>query len=429
MKNFDEFVHRWQTETRNIKIKNEYRDLLFLVFWPDNQEWTFSAEKETQTTTLMVSGGVTGAGTGHDVQFCYRSQIHDRLLRSDHTHAMIVSAGMVFDMVNFEDGRQVTPITDFFDFVESGEFCKAHIIARPNEPVFLHYQHMNLNLDKWRELYSPNMNQRWTNYTRSPDNFHDDYTPYWVDIEGLPRIENFTHAERRRKAFSYFRDHDDTWKNIMNRPEEIDEYYFSRFTTRIFESYYIFNTETLRETPDKKFDVIFSPTAGYSAEANCHRLNFDKKVVLYDYNQTNLDIKKNIVEMNMSLDEIHRYRDMTKLNMVSNIENSPSHERAAAMGTFEELRQMQAEMYDKCDVEYWLMDLIKPDYEKILETVKDKVVFFDSSNIFSYHVCHAVYGFDELVDAYYNLHEVLSQAKECWFQGTKPTKQWERIWI
>ena len=72
---------------------------------------------------------------------------------------------------------------------------------------------------------------------------------------------------------------------------------------------------------------------------------------------------------------------------------------------------------------------IKPDYEKILETVKDKVVFFDSSNIFSYHVCHAVYGFDELVDAYYNLHEVLSQAKECWFQGTKPTKQWERIWI
>ena len=26
-------------------------------------------------------------------------------------------------------------------------------------------------------------------------------------------------------------------------------------------------------------------------------------------------------------------------------------------------------------------------------------------------------------------HEILGYANMCWFQGTKPTKQWERKWI
>lgn len=426
---FDEFVNLWKQESFNIKIKNEFKDYLFLVFFPDKQQWTFDVEKQTQTTTLMVSGGLTGASTGNDVQFCYRSQIHEHLLKSKHTHAMIVSVGMVFDMVEHDNGKQITPITDFLDFVKSNEFCKAHIIARPNEPVFLHYQHMNLNLDKWRGLGCPDMNQRWTTYTRSPENFHDDYTPYWVDIEGMPRINNFTHAERRRKAFSYFRDQENIWKNLHEFPQQNNDYYFSRFMTRIAESYYIFNTESLREIPMTEFDVIFSPTAGYSAEANCHRLNFDKKVIFYDYNQTNIDIKRKIVELNMSLDEIYMLKNITNKNLVDNIGNAPANERVKAMGNFEELRQMQAEMYERCDIEYWLMDLINADYDRIGEVVKDKVVFFDTSNIFSYHVCHAYNTLDELVNSYHKLHETLSQAKQCWFQGTKPTKQWDRRWI
>lgn len=426
---FDEFVSLWKRESFDIKVKDQFKDYLFLVFLPDKVEWSFGVEKQAQTTTLMVSGGLTGASTGNDVQFCYRSQIHENLLKSNHTHAMIVSVGMVFDMVEHDNGKQITPITDFIDFAKSGEFCKAHIIARPNEPVFLHYQHMNLNLDKWRELNCPDMNQRWTDYTRSPENFHDDYTPYWVDIKGMPRINNFTHEERRRKAFSYFRDQENTWKNLHDLPQQNEDYYFSRFMTRIAESYYIFNTESLREIPVTEFDVLFSPTAGYSAEANCHRLNFDKKVIFYDYNQTNIQTKQKIVELNMSLDEIYMLKNISNKNFVDNSSNAPANERAKAMGDFEELRQMQTEMYDRCDIEYWLMDLINADYDRIKEVVKDKVVFFDTSNIFSYHVCHAYNTLDKLVNSYYKLHETLSCAKQCWFQGTKPTKQWDRRWI
>ena len=429
VKDFDEFVNLWKKESLGVKVKDEFKDYLFLMFFPQEKTWTLSVEKQAQTLALMLSGGPTGGSVGHDIQFCYRSEIHEHLLKSKHTHAMIVSVGMVFDMVGHHMGQQITPITDFFDFVRSNEFCKAHIIARPYEPAFLHYQHINLNLDKWRENNCPDMNQRWTKFKRSPDNFHDDYTPPWIDISGLPRIINFTKQERSRKSFSYFRDQDETWKNLHKVSRTTDDYYFSRFMTRITESYYIFNTESLREIPIVDFDVIFSPTAGYSAEANCNRLNFDKRVIFYDYNQQNIDLKKMVVDLNMSLEEINILRNTTDKNMVDNIGNAPAHDRIQAMGTFEELRAMQAEMYDRCDIEYWLMDLINDDYGRIKEAVKDKVVFFDASNIFGYHINHAFNTLDKLVDSYYKLHEVLSQSKQCWFQGTKPTKQWERQWI
>ena len=125
MLNFNEFVSLWKAETKDIKIKNlkkwagpDADKLLYLVVYPDTVDWSFSIEKQTQTTTLMVSGGHTGAGTGHFVDFCYRSEVNNYLKNCSHTHAMIVSVGMVFDMVNTIGGKPVTAISDFIDFVD-----------------------------------------------------------------------------------------------------------------------------------------------------------------------------------------------------------------------------------------------------------------------------------------------------------------------
>jgi len=436
LKSFDEFVRLWKIETEGIKVKEEFKNFLFLVFYPDNVEWDSSIDKQTQTTTLMVSGGLTGASTGHDVQFCYRSEMHQHLLNSKHTHAMVVSVGMVFDMTEHHKGNQISSITDFMDFADSGEFCKAHIIARPAESAFLHYQHMNLNLVKWREFGCPHLidsykKGSWDYYTRSEENFHDDYTPPWIDVRGLPRIINFTEDERRRKAFSYFRDQEAAWANISDIWSYVvkNEPYFSRFMPRIGEAFYIHNTESLQQIPMVEFDIIFSPTAGYSTEENCHKLNFDKDIIFYDYSETNIELKRKIVEMNMSLDEIYMLKKISNKNLVDLESNNPAAERLKSMSPFEELRKMQAEMVDKCNIEYWLMDLITPNYDKIRESVAGKRVLFNASNIFSYHISHAYYTLDQLVNSYYKLIETLSYADECWFQGTKPTKQWVRKWI
>ena len=444
MKNFEEFVSLWKSETKDIKIKEP--NLLFLVVYPDKLEWDFGIEKQTQTTTFMVSGGFTGASTGHDVQFCYRSEVNDYLRNCTHTHAMIVSVGMVFDMVghgehfdqkwrqNFsESGKkrtpnQVTTVTDFYDFVESEEYCKGHIMARPDVPAYLHHQHINLNVDMWKTIGCPPMDERWEKYERGVENHHDDYTPYWIKPKDRPMIINFDHRERTRKAFSYYKPwHKDAWKDLDNVDRE--DFYFSRFMTRIQSSFYMFNTENFKKIPTEKFDVLFSPTAGYSAELLVDKLDFSGEVIFYDYTQDNIDAKKTIVDMNMSLDDLYVYRKVVDKNFVDNTGNNPATERTGSMGTHEELRVLQEKMREEQDLHYWLMNLIEFDPTMLINTVRGRNVFFDASNIFSYHMSHARYTLDELVWTYEALHEILGYANMCWFQGTKPTKQWERKWI
>ena len=425
MNSFDEFVTLWVGETHNKKIYKRFKDMLFLVVYPDKLKWDFGIEKQTQTTTFMISGGATGSGTGHDVHFCYRSEVHDVLLNCDHTHAMIVSVGMVFDMVSGGPEKRQTPITDFYDFVESGKFCKAHIMAKPDRKAYFHHQHMNLNLTMWKDIGAPDMSERYDAIKRSPNNYHDDYTPTWIELKGMPTVTNFTKNERSRKAFSYYRDYQTAfWKDLDNVDKK--DYYFSKFMTRIRKQFYIENNESLKKLPKEKFDLIITTTAGYRAAVLVDKLEFDGEVVLYDYCQENINIKQMIIEMNMSLEEINLYSKTVNHFMIS--PDFLSRQRLKGMGSFEEVRKLEETMYNNYDIEYWLMDLILPDYDKLLEKIKGKTVFFDATNIFSYHLSHAYYTLDELVSSYKKLHGVLKLSNKTYFRGTKPTKQRVSSW-
>ena len=415
MNNFDEFVGLWKKETKNIKIKNF--DKLFLVVYPDDLVWDFSIEKQTQTTTLMVSGGSTGAGTGHDVQFCYQSQLRDVLKKSHHSHAMIVSVGMVFDMT-----PSMTSIDEFLHFTKSDLFCKAHIMAKPHEPAYLHHQHIDLNVDMWNNIGSPDIFSKhlWRNYDRAEFNFHDDYTPLHLTPEGLPQIDNFSATERSKKSFSYYRDYNDTWKNLEN--VDHSDYYFSRFMTRMKSSFYVFNSEPLSVNfPEKEYDIFIAPTAGYLTEESVYKNNFKGEVIFYDYTVENIEFKRKILEMNMSLDEINYFAKIKKIPIMNdygiNVKSSIQKNR------IEDLRDFQEQMCETCDIDYWVMNLIEPDYNKIYEKVKGKNVFFRTSNIFGYHMSHAYYTLEELCKSYSNLKECLSSANFCWLTGTTPFKE------
>ena len=74
------------------------------------------------------------------------------------------------------------------------------------------------------------------------------------------------------------------------------------------------------------------------------------------------------------------------------------------------------------------MDLISPDYDKLLKKIKGKNVFFDATNIFGYHMSHAYYTLGELVSSYKKLQGVLGQANKTYFRGTSPTKQKINAW-
>ena len=97
---FEEFISLWN---RDILSKRKFQKkslghLLFLITYPDNLEWDFSVEKQTQMTTLLLSGGPTGAGTGHYLKFCRQSKVNDFLKEETNcSHAMICSVGWIAD--------------------------------------------------------------------------------------------------------------------------------------------------------------------------------------------------------------------------------------------------------------------------------------------------------------------------------------------
>ena len=436
MKNFEEFKLLWETQKSN-RVNDELDHLIFVVAYPDDLEWSFIIEKQTQTTCLQTSGGPTGAGTGHRHVLCYQSEVNDVLRECDQTHAMITCIGMTFNMIVPQ-----TSITRFCKWAETDEYCRAHIISRPSKKAYLHHQHIELSLVKWKEHGAPDIFERWENYERSPENFHDDYTPPWIKVDKLPLIKNFTEQERNIKGFAYHMENRteiqyQNWRKMAHKSfgwrDRIDQSdrYFELLMNRMTEKFYAENTESLGKIPDGKFDLIFTPTAGYSGEVFADRLDFDGDVVFYDYCEENIEIKQNIVEMNMSFDELEMYSRFSNHDIVFS-SNMPKHyvvseelkKRVETFGSFEECRKLQKNMVENYNMEYWIMDIINPDYGKIINKIKGKRVFFDLSNIFSYHTSHVCYTLTELVESLDRLIETLSNNTEYFFiRGKKPTKQ------
>ena len=151
------------------------------------------------------------------------------------------------------------------------------------------------------------------------------------------------------------------------------------------------------------------------------------KVGLFDREKGKL-IKQMILEMNMSLQEIYYYGQRLTHNMVMP-DSIASKNAKKDMPAFEDLRKLEQKMQKDYDIEYWLMDVISPDYDKLLKKIKGKTVFFDATNIFCYHMSHAYYTLDELVSSYKKLHDVLKLSDKTYFRGNRPTKQRDNRWI
>ena len=73
-----------------------------------------------------------------------------------------------------------------------------------------------------------------------------------------------------------------------------------------------------------------------------------------------------IVEMNMSLEEFYYYSRMVDHNMAMP-DSIASKNANKDMPPFEDLRKLEEKMQKDYDIEYWLMNLISPDYDRIIK--------------------------------------------------------------
>jgi len=468
MDSFEEFKTFISLKSFILPVKT--KKLLYLVTYPDKLEWDYGVEKQTQMTYLQMSGGGTGAGTGHYIKLCKQSEVSNLLKKeTETTHVMICSVGMLFVVIEMAKGKPDTPITDFEKFSESKIYCKAHIIAKPGDVVtlvnrhlaepwpsnpnsftaplaHLHHQHIELNLNMWREMGCPDVYEKFEYEERSKQNYHDDYTPLWIKPTEFPKIQNFTKRQREKKAFSYgsqSREYqNDMWKNIREDTydfnKENENFYFNRLNLNFYSTrwtrlanldrikYYVENNEYLGGFPkDEEFDLIFSPCGGYTTEVLAHKLNFNGKIIIYDYIKRVLDIKQQILDMNPTLEELKVLEKMhPDMFFIWNQEYQKG--RPNSFGTFKELRTWQEEMCANYDIEFWLMNLIEPDYNRLLKEVKGKRVFFNASNIFSYNKVILKYTLPEIYKSFDKLFNILETADDYHFRGTVPLKRWKR---
>tara|TARA_R100000008_G_scaffold10314_1_gene5188 strand:- start:426 stop:1790 length:1365 start_codon:yes stop_codon:yes gene_type:complete len=446
MESFEEVKNFWLEQTEKIKPKENLKNLVFIVVYPNEEipsyvafQWDFAMEKQMQITLLQTSGGVTGDGTGHNQKICYLTELNDVLETcANYSHAMIVSIGMVFDML-----CSVTAIQRFYDWSKTGEFCKAHIIVTPDKKAFIHHQHIELNLDKWRQFGKPNMRAKWEKYDRAEDNFRDVHTPSWINVPNLPTITTFSGAERKTKTWSYGhmpkrREIQDKNWNIINNKQfgwrenvDRDDPYFQILFTRLHKIFYLENTESLGNLPDRPFNLILTPTAGYSGEVFVDRLDFDGEIVFYDYCSENIEIKQNIVEKNMSMKDIQLYaKNFTQIIAPNNVTPNQKrkavlNERTKSYGTHEELRALQEKMYNNYKIDYKVWDAIgNAGNDWFINKIKGKKVFMDISNIYGYHTSHACYRLSDLKKSFDKMVETLDNNAEYYYlKGTDFTKE------
>lgn len=423
---FEKFRASYEKYVRKPFTRTKH--LLFVVSYPRKLRWDPVVEKLTQHTCQMVSGGLTGSGSGHNIRLCYDDEVEAVLNESSCTHAMIVSVGFTYNPTVPQ-----TAITNFMYFTKSKMFARGHIIAHPGKPAYLHRQHVELNLTKWREVGCPDMFAKWEVYIRPNDNYHDDYTPSWIEVPYFGgRVKNFSVRERNDKAFAYPEKADEKkmreggWDLIKSGQACDSTHYFRQMWFPEKPTFYTHNSEHLRlDGLNKKYDLIVSPTAGFLTEVYANTLDFDGDIVFYDYCAELIKAKKMILNLLPSEDELrHLYFKDVK------VDSTAGASRVDLLPTWpsQEVLQEYQKNIAKTNHGYRVWNLLDMNYDELAYLVEDRVVLFNASNIFGFYHVHLKYDLDYIIDKYEGLIEILrTHAKDFTFRGTNPAKYYEVI--
>ena len=225
--------------------------------------------------------------------------------------------------LNYEYAVVFTTGTEFIDgysffkqieaLVETGTSLAGHILDRGDAYYELHQQCYLINLKTYIQLGRPvvgiqelgQLHQQY-NPIRSQENYHDDYTPLWV--QPGKSIKTFNHRCHGWNILSTFLNNnqpvtvfDQQTRNskIHLYPEFVND--FNKNISWIYKRQRVCSTEFIHTSntewdfdPNLKFKQIVTPASGiwYNAMVDS---NEHTNVIFYDYNQKALDYWRNNV--------------------------------------------------------------------------------------------------------------------------------------
>lgn len=337
--------------------------------------------------------------------------------------------------------------------------------------IEVHNQMMVVNVKTWKSLGRPffgnweTIEEELPIYSRSEENFHDRYTPYWIKGEsgtvrmirsgqgwnfiktallaGL-RIDNFSEEMRSCRLFVYPEHESELlWQafnernpNILNNPNQkkwIRQIFLSRPQVWIFNSeFYRFNINL------KNIDLYVGPASGFKY---LDFLNYNPKgqFIFYDFNQYSLDWLKSLKE-NWDGENYYKYLSSQSEETKSfykfihgNKFNKENIEKNLKIlfRDFESEEKFKTlwNIFRQSSTQFIKINLFDDnDLDLLFEKIDSRTLFFNYSNIFANDFTLAYYTREQVEQGFDNLYQRLDKNKFFYIgHGSDIDGQWETI--
>ena len=320
-----------------------------------------------------------------------------------------------------------------------------------------HHQMLFLNVKKWCQLNKPFFGN-WEvkteilpSYTRSEENFHDKYTPYWIksnDGESLKtrtkqgwnfvktalknnlKIDNFSQEIRDCRLYVYPETNSDELEysletSTIDRLKNPNQKRLITSITSIQNQIWVYNSEkySFYNNVDN-VSTYFGPASGFKYLKIMEK-NKNIKFIFYDFNQQSLDWIKNLKE-NWNGKDYHTF--VNKQNNKNMVYTRTLEENKKTL--FEEMPLFEElwEKFRKSETVFIKTNLLKShEIEKLLnQDDKKERSLFCFSNIFFNDLIIFKYSFNDINIKYKNFLSILNKnyGENIVLEGCDPFGRW-----
>lgn len=331
MQSFKDLANYILTHSKHNTVKS---DKVHIILDWDKIKW--SDYKQYLMTLTWFTSIPWNSGGSKSMNLIFASNLDEAVKQADeYDYAMISSVGTFYNSYQFD--KPDTIHTYFEDFCKSNLPCRGHILWHPNKQYgTLHLQSMFLNLKHWRKIGRPSFGH-YTGEAMLPQlsktHVHDNYTPHWLtpsnnytQLKNAPMGEYITRVlEDGRTIYNYDRERSTKFFDYPHRGYMSDGLIFER--NRNQNIIYTKNNEKFLKCPDIKYDFIFAPASGYTAEylyKHCSHEN--TKLIIFDNNEHMLNWKKKVYELAYSESDVNRITNYFKQEhdcIIDNISYKP----------------------------------------------------------------------------------------------------------
>lgn len=323
----------------------------------------------------------------------------------------------------------------------------------------LHNQMIVMNMNKWKELGRPSYGgwekkeEFLPNYSRSIENFHDHYTPYWIKgepgntlcrhgrqgwnilktaLEAGIKIDNFTQEMRNCRLYLYPEADSEIFWNCIQLKQPIDnmnpnQKKWIKSFTQPSQQIWVYNSERYSFPHKvKNLKTYIGPCAGFKF-LDVLKYSDDIEFVFYDFNVKSIEWLQ-FLRQNWNGREFLRFikkQDQWK-KFYKFINKDIDDNQRILLEEFggEEQLYLLWQKFLNCKVVFTVANLYeKESLERLSNYVSGKTLFY-YSNIFATDYMIRHHMLTEIITSHNKTIDIFLSKKNVILYGTDPLSQW-----